>query len=272
MVTNAYQSYVIVNNQKEKICPLDRRIKEFFQRIFQSNIPLPKILIIASALKGIEVKHIHSYLQRGGSCGWYSVLNACAIEELVHQEKEITAQAIEEIVIRLISYIEKHRYTIAEVIQRPDIFSAMNQQQQINLAEYLGLQNYYPLLIDGSGYWWSNNKKRIISNKEYDENTYYRFNNLKELFDMLLKEDTIVKHFIIATEVSHVVDDAHGVLISLVRPRYSKPMIIYMDSNNVLLKNCSLDYVTPFFVTKAICCLIDAYCKNYGHDFYTMRS
>lgn len=241
----------IVNDQRESL-PLRSKIKDILGRIFQSKLPLPQFL----KKRFIEVKHIRSYAQRGGTCGWYAVLNACAIQELVEKNKEITADAIEEIVLRLITYIVVHQDAIATLIGRADLFYGLDIQQKNCLAEYFRLRNFYTLIVEGSYvYLWSA-KKHVIGNITFDPEDH-RFFSIKEIMTQLMQEKGVVKHFMLSSSASAYDDDYHAVLISYIKCPGKRPLIIYMDSNNVSLSQCSLDYATPFFVTKIISCLLD---------------
>ncbi len=243
-------SFLVINDQQEKLYPLRHRISESFKRAFQPEFPLPRFLKVDH----IEVKHLRSYTQRGGACAWYAILNAYAIQELVEKNRKITANAIERIVLSTIAYIVENQISIERLMGIPYLFEGINAEQRFGLAEYIGLQNYYDLRVDEEGIFFWNAKKTVIGDKAFDQKGYYCLFDLKKTLKTFASQKAVVKHFITSTASS--IDGQHAVLISLINRPGKKPMIIYMDSNNTPLDQCSLNYVTPFFVSKIIYSLI----------------
>ncbi len=117
---------------------------DYCLRRFRSEISIPKYL----QSKDIEVKQLRSYFQRGGSCGWYAIMNAYAIQELVKEQREITSQVIEDIVrIKLIPSIVANDKEVANLVETSELFGPMLLEKEIRLAKYFGLHNYRMLDI-----------------------------------------------------------------------------------------------------------------------------
>lgn len=208
--------------------------------------------------KQFEIQYIPSRHQGKDECGWFAVMNAVAIQQLVRDGKPITSRAIKKIVSKkLIPLIKKNKKHVVSLVQEPNLWGGIKLRGMERLRNFLGLESAYAVMIPDVGHLPILYNERVLNENQLDcirsfsgdPSCCYIFLWDKFLSSIIQSPEPVV-HFLISAPCND--SDRHAVVISIVKRPKKKPLLIYMDSNNFPFHRCSLQYVVPYISMKLI--------------------
>lgn len=222
-------------------------VKDYQRR----DLTLPSHLC---SLKNFEVCHLRSSQQIGGSCGWYQLMNARAIQELVEKRRPLTAYNIKQQVKHvLLPLINKNKEMLAQRLELPALPAELNHEIEERLATYLNLEHYHQIafshVVDGWAFYYSRKQDADIENVlEKVAGARREILNIGGLLVRLMRRDAVVQHFLLSTPSFQGIKVNHAVLLSIIKRENEKPLLIYMDSNNRPIESADFYYLAPYFV------------------------
>jgi hypothetical protein len=215
-ITNAY---VLTRAQvntifKEEIDKFDEILKP---HIVQSSLPSatsPQLPTSPrTAAQPVATDIVRVVQQRGVTCGYHTVFNAYAVQELVRADQQVTSEAVQEIAQKYHPLIDRTDY---------ELF----YHELLELAQEVGLTTFH-----------------IIAYNEPIKKVYDAANSadvpedLNAFFAKLVSEKTPVAHLLCNT-------GGHWIALSVIHRENGDAQIIYLDSMNPKsLGNASRMYI-----------------------------
>jgi len=188
-----------------------------------AELELPKDM---QELRDYELRQLTSTVQEGPSCGWYATLNAFAIQELYKQNLPLTDENIQAHVEQVgLPCIRQHEKEITQAIKSP-FFEGLSIEEQDYLARFLGLTNYYLVVINLDESFWC-----------FYEGQWCTYTLFEELLKEIKMNKMPVVHILLSIPSKRAWWYPYGVIyhavsLSRVKRRAPKPYLLYMDSNN----------------------------------------
>ncbi len=187
-----------------------------------------------NSVHNIEFVQLQSMAQIGGSCAWFAVFNALALNECIDKIDEnpvwfealytlcdhrIGRKSLEGVVEQ--SYVprvdtNKKRF---KSLLKDNIMSFLGGAERDAIADKLGLANFEQIELRDSGLW------------VYVGNDEVACATMQEFKKMLLEIQSPVVHLLVTIDYGQEV--GHTVLLSYIQRAHKKPLFVYMDSNNV---------------------------------------
>ncbi len=201
--------------------------------------PLP---ISYYEFQNIRIRHFKSVYQEGGSCGWYAMCNARAIDNLVAQSKPVVPKAIQAEAEKIVARLHRERDAVMSALKTRSFFEGVLDSESYLLAQYLTMRNCYVLCL-ASKTSWLQLYAPCVSNELYpyvDTSKKYRDRYCVKSPPLFLKKiinDQKVMHFYLGAPAECGTDEWHAVMVTLIAPdkKGEKPVVIYMDSNNRMI-------------------------------------
>ncbi|TET33890.1 hypothetical protein E3J61_03545 [Candidatus Dependentiae bacterium] len=222
---------------------------------------------VIHGLKNIEAYHIYSSVQKPKACAWYALFNARAIQQLLEQGYTVTESAISAIQPYvedvLVPGIENREGELLQRLELPALFNGITCEKQERLATYLSLSNYHLIEISRELniavlYYSSRQDQELEPFLHQHPGPYRVVVDMEGLLRTIKQKGTSVQHFILGVPTGLRDESYHAVLISIFKRTSDKPLLFYMDSDNLTLDSCGLDYIVPYYVVEFIKELDDA--------------
>ncbi len=192
--------------------------------------------------QNINIRHIKSTRQEGGSCGWYAVCNAVAIDQLVAASKEVEGVAIRKIVEQtLVPSLKAESDALVQRFEIQKFFEGITHKSSYRLSQHLHLSNYYAVDLFPKKRWFqlylptlSNELSPYVDpSKKYCDIYYVKSH--KQFFSKIFSAKKVF-HFDVSIPTKFDLDSYHAVLVTVIPAgESSKPTVIYMNSNNTPL-------------------------------------
>ncbi len=221
--------------------------------VYYEPFTLPQVL---RDVEHFDVRYMQSTKQTKKGCAWYAVLNARAIQELVHDNKAVTSRSIARVVCRkLIPFIKNNKKHVLKSVGVSSLWDGLTICEMGGLVHALGPEVVYNMRLPSIGglpclnYTGTLSDPSSLGLAESGESLYSIF-DLSRFLSVVMCNDVPVKQFLLGMPSS--LNACHEVLISIIQRPDKKPLLIYMDSNNTPFSICHLDYVVPFFVCEFI--------------------
>lgn len=211
-------------------------------------------LILPESLKNLkqyEFLHMLSEQQQGPYCGWFSILNAYAIDTMVRNDADLCSATVQRHVAKEWASIQANAEKVLARVESSSFEQGLDEYELSRLAQMYNLDNVHmiTLYIDKLTYYSGNllpQKYRHMCPKTEDNRYVIDF---VVLADFLQHSPNPVDHVILIVPGATVL---HAVLVSHIKRDGKKPLLVYMDSNNWPFECGCIDYPEPIFAAEFI--------------------
>ncbi len=224
-----YDNAEIVESTIVKLLPIEK----------SENLALPYAF---QKFQSINLRYIKSTQQEGGSCAWYAVCNAVAIDRLVIASKEVKGAAIRNIVEHaLVPSLKAESDALVQRFEIKKFFEGISYKVSYGLAQHFNLTNFYIGELSPKKRWFqlylptlSNEFSPYVDPSKKYRDMYY-VKSPKLFFKKIFSAKQIF-HFDLCIPTAFDIGSYHAVLVTVIPAgESSKPTVIYMNSNNTPL-------------------------------------
>ncbi|TET33891.1 hypothetical protein E3J61_03550 [Candidatus Dependentiae bacterium] len=223
--------------------------------------------LLPGALRDVQhfdVCYVRSVRQEADACAWYAILNAYAIQELCYGGKRITSWSVSrQMRGKLIPRIKKNKEFILQSLGVSSLWGGLQSGHKDELITFLGLYDVYNIRVSPPGElattYCSDEKDAVIAGafkrrglSRWENSFLYVITCMPIVLDEFLRKEGDSKHIILSMPSGTKSSDYHAVLLSIIKRSGRKPLLIYMDSNNVSFNGCSIKYIAPYYVVDFI--------------------